>query len=36
VQLVELAMGMHEEGLPVIQVIVGSHDIRVVQAEVQP
>ncbi|MBB3835279.1 integrative and conjugative element protein (TIGR02256 family) [Xanthomonas arboricola] len=35
-QLVQLAVGMHEEGLPVIQVIVGSHDIRVVQAEVQP
>lgn len=36
VQLVQLAVGMNEEGLPVIQVIVGSEEIGVVQAEVRP
>ena len=36
IQLAQLAVGMNEEGLPVVQVIVGSHEIGVVQAEVQP
>lgn len=36
VQLVQLAVGMNEEGLPVIQVIVGRDEIGVIQAEVQP
>ncbi|WOB51558.1 ThiF family adenylyltransferase [Xanthomonas hydrangeae] len=36
IQLAQLAVGMNEEGLPVVQVIVGSNEIGVVQAEVQP
>lgn len=36
VQLAQLATGMNQEGLPVVQVIVGSQEIGVVQAEVRP
>jgi len=36
IQLAQLAVGMNEEGLPVVQVIVGSDEIGVVQAEVRP
>ncbi|MGG2099784.1 Mov34/MPN/PAD-1 family protein [Stenotrophomonas sp. NRRL B-14846] len=36
IQVAQLAVGMSEEGLPVVQVIVGSAEIGVVQAEVRP
>ena len=34
VQLVEIATGMHEDGLPVLQLIVGDDDIQVLQGAV--
>lgn len=35
VQLVELALRMHEDGLPVLQLIVGTDDLRILQGEVR-
>lgn len=36
VQLVEISLGMHDDGLPAIQLIVGENDIRVLQGTVRP
>lgn len=35
IQLVEIATGMHEDGLPVLQLIVGDDDIQVLQGAVR-
>lgn len=36
VQLAEISLGMHGDGLPALQLIVGENDIRVLQGMVQP
>ena len=36
IQLVEISLGMHGDGLPALQLIVGEHDIQVMQGKVQP
>jgi hypothetical protein len=35
VQLAEISFGMHDDGLPAIQLIVGEDDIQVLQGEVK-
>lgn len=35
VQLAEISLGMHGDGLPALQLIVGEHDIQVLQGKVQ-
>lgn len=35
IQLVEISLGMHDDGLPALQLIVGEHDIQVLQAAVR-
>jgi len=35
VQLIHLALGMSDDGLPAVQLIVGEHDLRVLQGAVQ-
>ncbi|MBZ0221633.1 MAG: ThiF family adenylyltransferase [Dokdonella sp.] len=35
VQLIQLALGMSDDGLPAIQLIVGEHDLQVLQGEVK-
>lgn len=34
-QLIQLALGMSDDGLPAVQLIVGEHDLQVLQAEVK-
>lgn len=36
VQLAEISLGMHGDGLPALQLIVGENDIRILQGMVQP
>ena len=35
IQLVHLALGMSDDGLPAVQLIVGEHDLRVLQGVVR-
>lgn len=35
IQLIEISLGMHDDGLPALQLIVGEDDIRVLQGEVR-
>ena len=35
VQLAEISFGMHEDGLPAIQLIVGEDEIQILQGEVR-
>lgn len=35
IQLAELSLGMHGDGLPALQLIVGEHDIQILQGKVQ-
>uniref|UniRef100_UPI0016822701 Mov34/MPN/PAD-1 family protein n=1 Tax=Calothrix sp. FACHB-1219 TaxID=2692778 RepID=UPI0016822701 len=35
VQLIHLALGMSDDGLPAIQLIVGEHDLQVLQGAVK-